>query len=168
MSKFPSNFLEIAIFLIPILSEYFTKLRCPITQSDFPTINIAYFNTITPILQIFIGYAWFIARSKASSHNIWNFPEKLLVDILFICLVVLFNTWYTQFSCKMILKYPPRYLYAPIALIIVTLLIIFVSSRRTAMTSILLMPFFVWLLTSLYNQYNASRVPVNNKMKIKV
>jgi len=138
---------DIVVLLLPILSGYFLRLKCPIEQEKIQPLNPYYFEVIWPILYILSGYAWFWARQYASGSlklgGGSNIPIKVLIDLMFLLHTSFANGWIYYFLCKFDKR---SALWMLNGLVFATIAIIYYSAKSTALPSLLLIPYLVWML----------------------
>jgi tryptophan-rich sensory protein len=124
--------------LAPVVLGHFVLRRCPPQDQDEP--HRPYTNEIAsimwPIILVFMGFAWQFARAAAGKRG-------AQVDGAFLLAVASLMGWFYFNFCK---HSEPKAMLMLLAAAVSGTAVTFLSGRHDPVSSLLLMPYLVWLL----------------------
>lgn len=135
----------------PIVVSYLIASQCPMQESAGIAVvgrPPGYvFGIVWPILYLLMGYSWFSYSGTYSD----------LVNIGFITLIILLNSWIVLYGCY---DKNLNSLYSILLGILVTIVLIILVHKESMISSISLVPLTVWLLFAL--MLNFQELNINN------
>jgi tryptophan-rich sensory protein len=129
--------IDIIIVLIPALSGFLTSRICNVGNEAGVEVKARpppiVFGIVWSILYVLIGISWMLLRNC-------NCKNRNVVDILYITLIILLNSWVVMYGCKKNKKYALYVL--PISILCNLILVMY---GLNSISSYLLLPLLVWL-----------------------
>lgn len=124
----------------PLVVSYLVSSQCPVQKTA--GINVVgrppsyIFGIVWFILYLLIGYSWFNYQGKYVAS----------IDIGFIVLIILLNSWIVIYSCY---NKNSNSLYSILLSILVIGILIMVLYKESIISSLLLVPLIIWLIFAL-------------------
>mgnify|MGYP001199147676 FL=1 len=132
------NILKSPRFYIPIVTGYLLSALCPMTKNDGADINArppAYvFGIVWPILYLLLGYSWVMLQDNENA------------DLFFGINTLLGMLWLYTYSCN---KNKKQALYVLLAMLLVSLYLLFYSFQINPNITYFIIPYTVWLIFAL-------------------
>lgn len=129
--------MNILIIFIPLLFSFVISFLCPMSRDSGASIMARppgfVFGIVWPILYIMVGLSWYYAKTEYTS----------VISIMFMINLMFNYLWVYLYSCRGNKLYA---LWDIILMIISTLGLIIYLTKINIISSMLLIPYFGWLL----------------------
>ncbi len=125
------------IIFIPLLLSFLISFLCPMSRDSGASIKARppgiVFGIVWPVLYIMIGLSWYYAKTEYTS----------VISIMFMINLMLNYLWVYLYSCRGNKLYA---LWDIVLMIVSTLGLIIYLTKVNIVSSMLLIPYFGWLL----------------------